>query len=169
MGGFMRTAKLLLRACSVSSFALLLLAGAPLHAQAVNDGNATGFPPFRSFHGSDFDLVSLQNGNLHIDIPFAKVPRRGGGFTYRFVYDTPTWELNASRPTPTSNYLWLAAPSSEVSGWRVPPPANWGIRYAVVQENCTYQGGVASDGTPTYVTGQYEVRSMWTLLYPEGT
>jgi hypothetical protein len=45
-------------------------------AQSVHDGNQTGLPPFGVFHGSNFDLVSLQNGNLHIEIPIVSVGQR---------------------------------------------------------------------------------------------
>src|SRR5258708_15171980 len=140
---FMRTSKLLLRACSVSSFALLLLAGVPLHAQAVNDGNTTGFPPFGSFHGSDFDLVSLQNGNLHIEIPVASTPQRAGGvFNYRFVYDSPTYEINRYYATPTSPAAWLVRPDpGETAKVRLDSPAAVSVNYEISQKRCNSSSG----------------------------
>lgn len=62
-------------------------------AQQVTNGNSTGVPPFGSFHGSEFDLVSFQNGNLHITIPIINVPQRAGkSFSYRYLYDISTWQ-----------------------------------------------------------------------------
>ena len=121
--------------------------------QVVYDGN-NNLPPFGSFHGGDFDVVALQNGNLHIEIPFAKVPRRGGSFTYRFVYDTPTFELNTFRPTPTSSFQGLVSLSSDTTGWRVPRPDVWETpRFVVTDHTCTI---ITFAGTESY---GYQIRS----------
>jgi hypothetical protein len=52
---------------------LLMLFSIPLNllAQELYDGNQN-LPPFGSFSGSDFDVVALQNGNLHIKIPLCR-------------------------------------------------------------------------------------------------
>src|SRR5712691_3834193 len=153
----LRVHKLLLGRLGLASlFALVLLADPPLRAQAVNDGNTTGLPPFGSFHGSDFDLVALQNGNLHIDIPFARVPRRGSSFTYRFVYDTPTFELNTFQTSPTSQMQGMVSLSSDATGWRIPDPTFW------------IMNSVLTDHTCTSPVSNYQVRSMWTVTDPEG-
>jgi hypothetical protein len=80
----MRSPRLLL-------LALSLFVPAFAAAQQLYDGN-NNLPPFGSFSGSDFDVVSLQNGNLHLHIPLGAWKERGGttvsGF---FTYDTLTW------------------------------------------------------------------------------
>jgi hypothetical protein len=38
-------------------------------ALALAQSSETGLPPFGSFNGSNFDLVSLKSGNLHVEIP----------------------------------------------------------------------------------------------------
>ena len=53
-----------------------------VRAQQVYEGSQQGLPPFGSFHGSDFDIVSLQNGSLHIEIPVLSVRQRGRMLTY---------------------------------------------------------------------------------------
>ena len=70
----------------------LLFATFPLssRAQAVSDGNQN-LPAFGSFSGSDFDIVSLQNGNLHLHIPLGSWTQRGGKTASPFfTYDTPS-------------------------------------------------------------------------------
>src|SRR5262249_2767619 len=98
----------------------------------------------------------MQNGNLHIEIPFAKVPRRGSTFTYRFVYDTPTFELNTFRPSPTSPLQGMVTLSSDTTGWRVPDPTFWIVNSVLTDHACS---------SPP---GNYQVRSMWTVTDPEG-
>src|SRR6266849_3717268 len=74
----------------------------PTNGQQLYDGNQN-LPPFGSFHGSDFDIVSLQNGNLHIRIPILTVPQRGKDLSWSFTYDTPSWlKVWVPQPTPTN-------------------------------------------------------------------
>lgn len=98
---------------------LLLLLAVPLAAQQVHDGNQKGFPPFGSFHGSNFDVVSLQNGHLQIEIPILSLGQRGETYAYKFVYSTPTWEAR-----------WVQDPINPLAGWWVVErtlgePAGW--------------------------------------------
>jgi hypothetical protein len=46
-------------------------------AQDVRNTVNIGFPPNGIFEGSNFDSVQMNNGNLHIQIPFLFVPGRG--------------------------------------------------------------------------------------------
>src|SRR5579884_2637401 len=70
-------------------------------SQVIYDGNQN-LPLFGSFHASSMDSVSLQNGNLHIELPIVKAPQRAGhDFTWTFVYDTQSWQkIWVSQPTP---------------------------------------------------------------------
>src|SRR5713226_9613039 len=52
--------------CSAILVCLLLTCSTP--GQTVVDAQQS-LPPYGSFSGSNFDIVSLQNGNLHISIP----------------------------------------------------------------------------------------------------
>lgn len=63
-------------------------------AQMINDANQIGLPPLGTFGGSNFDLVSYQNGNLHVTIPLQSLPQRGvKSYDVAFVFDLPTWTL----------------------------------------------------------------------------
>ncbi|HEV2194465.1 MAG TPA: hypothetical protein VGR55_02735 [Candidatus Acidoferrum sp.] len=74
----------------------ILLTSSCALAQLLYDGN-NNLPPFGGFSGSDFDTVSLQNGNLHLHIPLGFWKQRGGRtFSYYFIYDTPTWIRNTT-------------------------------------------------------------------------
>src|SRR5215470_742732 len=77
----------------VLHFAIFLLSVRVACGQAVSDWNQNGYPVFGTFHGSDLDMVSLSNGNLHIEIPIASFPQRHGEFNYKFIYDTPSYTL----------------------------------------------------------------------------
>src|SRR3954466_10648754 len=73
-----------------------------LHGQ--DEATATGLPPFGSFHGSDFAVVMLQNGNLHMQIRIASFQKRDGqSFDWAYVFDSPHWE-GVWTPTPTQQY-----------------------------------------------------------------
>ncbi|GAC1633921.1 MAG: hypothetical protein NVS9B14_09310 [Candidatus Acidiferrum sp.] len=70
----------------------LVLALAPSsRAQLLYEGNQS-IPPWGGFSGSDFDVVSLQNGNLRLKVPVGSYEQRGGStVTYTFQMDTPTY------------------------------------------------------------------------------
>ncbi len=79
---------------AASLVACLAFTSSTAVAQKVFEGSQQGLPPFGSFHGSSFDNVSLQNGNLHIEIPIISVAQRNGRtFTYRYIYDTRTFTI----------------------------------------------------------------------------
>ena len=101
---------------------ILLLAGpALMTAQQLYDGNQN-LPPFGSFSGSDFDVVSLQNGNLHVTIPLLTVKQRGGkDLTYKFIYDTPDYsKVWVPQPIPNhpKNGTWVFQRGGDYPGWR---------------------------------------------------
>ena len=79
---------------SFTLFVFLVLGAIPLQGQQFTDDSMlTGLPPFGSFHGSDFDSILLQNGNLHVQIPILSVLQRGGKTsTWRYIYDSPGWQ-----------------------------------------------------------------------------
>ncbi len=109
-------------------------------AQQVSDGNQN-LPPFGGFSGSDFDTVSLQNGNVHIHIPILSVKQRHGTVARAFVYDTPSFTLTKTvtvvlghrytQYTVDRNFLLF--------GWHLAnegDSGSWGINPTNIQENC---------------------------------
>ena len=137
-------------------------------AQRVHDGNQTGLPPFGSFHGSNFDLVSLVNGNLHVEIPIVSLSQRGGRvIRTRFVYDIPTWQVYWI-PLPPSDpgapgYWVLDKGSDQLDGttkWRLSTEglSGWKAGYTYTEETCT---------NPPYMN--YYVFSNYTITDSDGT
>lgn len=153
----MRTLQRTLTLCGF----LLLSLPADLRGQQVYEGSQQGFPPFGSFHGSDFDTVSLQNGSLHIEIPILSVRQRGRTFTYRFAYDPGGLEIywepnpNAGRTGPRG--WWWVESQAAISGWRlINTGGSMGVNYENVAKSC-----------PGY--GSYIVQTNYRVEEPDGT
>lgn len=106
----------------------LLIGSVCAFAQDVYDGNQN-LPPFGSFHGSEFDIVALQNGNLHIKIPIANLPQRGGSpYSVWYKYDTTTFErVWVPQPTPTNpdKGTYRVGGASSSDGWELGNSATW--------------------------------------------
>lgn len=134
--------------CTSLIILLLFLSIPRAMAQQVMDGNSTGLPEFASFHGSNFDLVSMQNGNLHIQIPILNLAQRAGGaMDYRYIYDVPTWQA-VWFPTPTTANpqagFYRILPASEeasTSNWRLVNPTNWHRSFSVKSGTCPASTG----------------------------
>src|ERR1700731_38040 len=62
-----------------------------------------GLTPYGSYHGSQIDKVSLQNGNVLVSIPLFALPQRGG-------------DLKLSFSLINNNKFWTTAPCSLTSG-----------------------------------------------------
>jgi RHS repeat-associated protein len=107
-------------------------------------------PPFGGFTGSDFDIVALQNGNLHMSIPLVDVSQRGGKtIWFKFVYDTPTYTLTFFPPPPppqTGKARWTVSRASQFTGWRVTNSLNWSDTFTSVGIKCAS----GSDVVQTY-------------------
>ena len=71
----------------VSCFALFLTAALCV-SSAIAQTSETGLPPFGSFQGGKFDLVSLENGNLHIEMPIYSVHQRPSPTKPTILYTT---------------------------------------------------------------------------------
>src|SRR5260370_18143724 len=56
------------------------------HAQV-----ATGFPPFGTVSGGQFDKINLANLNIHFDVPISGKAGRGLGFHYALHFDGSIW------------------------------------------------------------------------------
>ena len=128
-------------ALSVLAGFVALLGITDASTQQVYEGNQTGLPPFGSFHGSNFDNVSLNNGNLHIEIPILTVRQRGRNFTYRYVYDTRGWNIwwlpNPDRGQPKG--WWIVEPDGpDATGgeWRLNDNFTYSSRYDFQGRKC---------------------------------
>ena len=158
----------------VASLGSLLIIFGPLllglatvaFGQYRDDSTLIGLPPFGSFHGSDFDSVLLQNGNLHVQIPILNLPMRNGkDFNWRYIYDTPGWQAEwFPDPKPydpnygTYRIVPLATIQFEDAGWRLTNPSRWLSTYTVSSVTCP-------SGPPPYPT----YRAGYTLFDPDGT
>jgi RHS repeat-associated protein len=180
------TSQVLHRRFGVSSYfeALLLLASntclyvgllcisfSPV-AVAQDGFTDPGFPTYGSFHGSNFDSVLLQNGNLHLHLPILTVPGRGQTVDTNYVYDTQQWTaLWVPNPTPEYprggfyNIVLNHTESNEdnSSGWRLTNPFNWHLLYTASTASCVQP---TQNGPVTY---GYNVITGFTAIDPEGT
>lgn len=131
-------------------------------AQQVNAGTETGLPLYQTFSGSNFDQVNVQNGGIHISIPLLTIKERDGRkFVYKYIYDTPTYEVVwISNPSPSNkdNGFYQVKEVNDGSGnWRLSTPFSWSVRYEMATVTC-----------PT--TGlEYTYYNEYTLTDPNGT
>src|SRR5262249_35843978 len=102
----------------LAALLVLLAVPATMRAQYTDDRRHTGQPSFGSFHGSDFETVLLQNGNLHVDIPVLSLPmRQGKAFTWKYIYDAPAWQgewIPNPLPSDPNNGQYRIVPLSTV-------------------------------------------------------
>jgi RHS repeat-associated protein len=104
-------------------------------AQQPLDDFSQTLPPFGSFSGSDFDIVSLQNGNLHLSIPMINIPQRGGTtFSYKFMYDTPLWDYSYVVLAGKGSFKILA--DSDSLGWHFATPSSWSVQPFQTKVTC---------------------------------
>jgi len=145
---------------------LLVLLVSALAASVSAQTSETGLPPFGSFHGSGVDVVSLENGNLHIEIPVYTVHQRADSdITYNFVYDIGGFQIDRSPTTPTT-FEWRVGPTPhELSGWHLLSNivGPWHVDHDIVNKSCTY---VVDDFT---YTANYTVNTNYTMTDSHGT
>lgn len=136
----------LLRTSLLLSFISAVLGTACL-AQVITPGSQTGLPAFGTFHGSDIDLVSLQNFSLHAEIPILSIPQRGGhDLNFKYMYETPRFQIVwLAQPTPLNPYAGqyqVQIPSSgfAYSQWFLTETSvgfgSWELSYTSVPVTC---------------------------------
>jgi hypothetical protein len=78
---------------SVITFLLLIAPAFAIQAHAQYT-TAAGTPTFTTALPVEMGFTNVANGNLHIEIPLASFPQRGG-LTYnaRLVYDSLIWNI----------------------------------------------------------------------------
>jgi RHS repeat-associated protein len=97
---------------SVITFLLLIAPAFAIQAHAQYT-TAAGTPTFTTALPVEMGFTNVANGNLHIEIPLASFPQRGG-LTYnaRLVYDSLIWNIvnNTWQPSNIANSM---------GGWRL--------------------------------------------------
>lgn len=131
-GGSVPSVALGTRAFVLLGLAVLILPFA--FAQQQSDGS-NNLPPFGGFSGNDFDIVSLQNGNLHISVPILSVPQRGGKpIIFMFLYDTPDFTKIYVPASPPKPAFMEVLPNNTYQGWGLTNSLTWGA-YVAWQNN----------------------------------
>lgn len=142
------------RVLIVASVLLFSLASAAAQQIADVDNN---LPPFGGYSGTQFDLVALQNGNVHITIPILSVEQRRGSFPISFIYDTPSFTRTQVVTIYNGHRIYSYHYALRIgSGWRLASPSNWGLQYSFSTATCSGQSGIP-------------VNTNWTVIDPEGT
>jgi RHS repeat-associated protein len=139
-------------------------------ALTLAQSSETGLPPFGSFHGSDFDLVSLKNGNLHVEIPIWSLPQRSApNIGLKLVYDMPTWQVDKSHPTPTTTQWTVAPVSGEKVYWNYffDPTGPVSTKHDIVDKTCSYTD--ITPAGPVTFTEQYRVHVNYVMTDSHGT
>ena len=75
---------------------LVLSASAQNDSPGAKGNTATGLPENGMFEGSAFDSVQMNNGNLHLHIPFTCVSERGHNQCYLYSYDNRGWYFHGT-------------------------------------------------------------------------
>src|SRR6266550_270684 len=147
------------------ALALVIFLAPALRAQELFNGNQTGLPPFGSFHGTDFENVSLANGNLHVEIPIQTVPQRViKPARIMYVYDAVAWNIYWIPVDPgdplAPGYYVINNPQAHKDGWRLGDDAGVSAYgYDMTQVLCTAK-------TPNF---NYTLFSNYTLKQSNGT
>ncbi len=138
---------------------LALSCGVILASVAVDYGQTnyllqTGSPTFTAAEPVELGFVNAANGNLHIEIPIAAMPQRGGiAYTAKFVYDSRIWQVVNNG----SSQSWQPTNvSGSKGGWRFVSTADPGwIAYTTAIQKC--------------VSGTYNIYSSFSWSAPDGT
>lgn len=142
----------------------LLCACTPLQTQAQDYLYQTGTPTFTTQVPIEKGFVQVNNGDIHIEIPIASTPQRGGvlAANQRLVYDSRIWKI-----TDNGSYQWSPTnvPNS-AGGWLFLSGGGGGtVSYTV-------NGGTdhSPPGCSEYpLTAQYTEWSTWRWTDPTGT
>jgi RHS repeat-associated protein len=125
---------------------LALICSVPLHARAqvVYDGNQT-LPPYGGFSGGQFDIVSLQNGNLHLHIPVGSWQQRGGKtLSLALVSDSAMWtgQTTVTVQNGTQYFFTHFTQSILPALSAVSNLGNWSLVSSISSESCPGVGTV---------------------------
>jgi YD repeat-containing protein len=166
--------------CLFLAFAFVHLPTA--HAQALSPASQTGDPINTSsiIHGAD--SVNTMGLGLKIEIPLLTLQERGRTYTWKYVFNSPSWELKfLPTPEPQNREAgsWvvvepggnplLRSPGSD--NWLFVTPTSWYFAYdpQIYDSSgnlleCSWKDEV---GNPEQT--QYEIYANFRLVDPEGT
>ncbi len=117
----------------VSSHSLLTLS-----AQVVTPAIQQGLPINTSNDEHGVDSVNTMGLGLHIEIPLLTLQEHGQPITWKYVYDTPTYEVYFyAQPTPqnsSNGNFAIQAPGSVLKptssdNWRLVATTNWQLAW----------------------------------------
>jgi YD repeat-containing protein len=142
-------------------------------AQINMPANQTGTPINTSsiLHGAD--SVNTMGLGLSIDIPLFSLQERGRTFTWRYVYNSPTYNMTFSSVVtqPDTSGTWVIMPprggtrGDGPDNWRFVNPYSWYLAYDTSDPTeCTTQLDLGATAQQTYVT-----MNNFRLVDPTGT
>ncbi len=133
---------------------LLALASATLgHAQA-GYLLQNGAPTFTTAEPAELGFVNAGNGNLHLEIPLASAPQRGGlGFSAKLVYDSRIWQILNNG----SSSVWQ--PTNVPNSW-----AGWRFITTADPGQVTYSTQFTTCSSSTF----YQTYSSFVWTAPDG-
>ena len=105
----------------------------------------TGTPTFATTEPVPMGFINIANGNLHIEIPIATVPQRGGRpFVAKMVYDSRIWKIvdtGSSQSWQPTNVYGTSPPTiAAPPGWRFLATDRTVVTQDAILNQCTYQG-----------------------------
>lgn len=118
----------------------------------------TGFPPYGSFQGGQFETINRQNLNVNFAIPIINSPGRGFALSHVLRYDSLIWYRIGSYWQPVT--YWAGNPNW---GWKLENPTG-SIQYSVTGDGCTTYDEM---GFPVY--NPYLYYSGFAYVDPQGT
>lgn len=97
--------------------------------QVLTPASQTGNPINTSADLHGIDSVNTMGLGLQIEIPLLTLQERGRTYTWKYVYNSPTYEI-VFLPTPevqkSNAGTWVVAPPGSNPAWRAPDgPDNW--------------------------------------------
>jgi RHS repeat-associated protein len=130
--------------------AAVILGARALSAQYLLD---TGAPTWATPQQVSNGVINLGNGNVHIEIPVASIPQRGGRpFIAKMVYDSRIWKVvdtgGSQSWQPRNVYGTTPDVPTTPPGWRFLATDRTAVSSDYVLNQCTYQGS-------TYYWGKY--------------
>src|SRR5216684_5126420 len=118
---------------------LLVIVSACVLPLAAIAQPATGFPPFGTFHHTEFDSINAGNLNVHFEIPVVDESGRGLGYNFHLAYDSsiwsPVWVSNG-----VQNYQVWQPSGGTYGGWGWQTVGTSGyVSYVTSMTLCNYQ------------------------------
>jgi YD repeat-containing protein len=127
------------------------------------------------------DDVNTEGLNLHISIPLFTLKERGTTYTWKYVYNTPTYNVTfVPVPDPVPNGInqgtWEIFPPLDFGrppgpdNWNLVDPYSWYLYYDTVgPTTCIEPYGQGGPDGPTLAPETYQTMQNYRLYDPDGT